>query len=348
MRICIVPQVSGVGGMVSFKGRLVKGLQNRGIEITYDLNDKPYQAVLVIGGTRQILRLWRIKNEGIPIIQRLDGMNWLHRILLRQSNGGISLRHYLRAEYGNWILRFIRNHLATRLVYQSNFVQAWWNSVAGSIPTPYKIIYNGVDLNFYTPHGSHDRPQRSLRILLVEGSLLGGYEWGLQQAVLLTEGLQRSQSVLETYPEGVELMVVGKVSAQTIRYWQQHAQIAIVWQGMVAPDEIPRLDRSAHILYSADIHPACPNAVIEALACGLPVLAFDSGAMREIIQGDAGRVVAYGADPWRLEKPNMDNLIQGGIEIARNQPLFRGQARTRAEEQFDGERMITNYLEVFA
>lgn len=345
MRVCIVPQVSGVGGMVSFKGRLILGLQKRGVDICQDLSDHPYQAVLVIGGTRQLFQLWQVRKKGIPIIQRLDGMNWLHRLKSSSLENRDKLHHYLRSEYGNWVLKFIRNHLATKLVYQSHFVQSWWNKQAGIIKTPYQVIYNGVNLETYSPQGNHSRPVNRLRILLVEGSLLGGYEWGLNQAIQLVEGLQKSITPFEhLFPQGVELMIVGKVDGRTQQYWQSHCKIPIIWHGIIPAEKIPELDRSAHLLYSADINPACPNAVIEALACGLPVLAYDTGAMAEIVKGDAGRIVPYGGNPWRLDEPDGTNLINAGIEMAQDQARFRRAARQRAEEVFDVETMVDRYL----
>jgi glycosyltransferase involved in cell wall biosynthesis len=347
LRICVVPQVHGVGGMVSFKQRLLAVLEEQGIEICQDLSDVPYRAVLVVGGTRQLGGLWRAWRAGIPVVQRLDGMNWLHRLPVERRGAPVSLRHYLRAEYGNWILKFIRNHLATRIVYQSEFVRGWWERQAGKTAVPTTVIYNGVDLGQFSPHGAHERPADRLRILLVEGSLMGGYEWGLRQAVQLAEGLQISlQSCKDIYPQGVEVMIVGRAAAEVRRYWQEHSRVPLIWRGQAAVEEIPAIDRSAHLFYSADIHPACPNAVIEALACGLPVLAFDTGALPEIVREGAGRVVPYGADPWQLEEPDMPALIQGGVEIALHQDRFREGARQRAEEVFDAARMAERYLEV--
>ncbi|MGB9640315.1 MAG: glycosyltransferase family 4 protein [Anaerolineales bacterium] len=331
--------------MVSFKGRLVTGLQKRGIDISQDLDDRPYQAVLLIGGTRQLARLWKIHRQGIPIVQRLDGMNWLHRLMFRRNGSGINIRYYLRSEYGNWILKIIRNRLATRLVYQSHFVQKWWERKAGQIGTPFQVIYNGVNLNLYSPQGAHSRPEDRLRILLVEGSLLGGYEWGLRQAIQLAEKMHPLLcNSSDIFSQGVELMVVGKVDKRIQQYWQAKCQTPIIWRGQIPSDEIPSVDRSAHLLYSADIHPACPNAVIEALACGLPVLAFDTGAMNEIVKGDAGRVVPYGGDPWRLDEPDIQSLVEAGLEIAKNQWIFRSGARQRAEEAFDEQWMVERYL----
>jgi glycosyltransferase involved in cell wall biosynthesis len=346
-RLCLVNPSQGAAGPASFQRRLAAGLATRGIRVTHGLAEEPFDAALVVGGTRQLGGLALARRRGIPVLQRLDGMNWLHRLPVERRGAPVSLRHYLRAEYGNWILKFIRNHLATRIVYQSEFVRGWWERQAGKTAVPTTVIYNGVDLGQFSPHGAHERPADRLRILLVEGSLMGGYEWGLRQAVQLAEGLQISlQSCKDIYPQGVEVMIVGRAAAEVRRYWQEHSRVPLIWRGQAAVEEIPAIDRSAHLFYSADIHPACPNAVIEALACGLPVLAFDTGALPEIVREGAGRVVPYGADPWQLEEPDMPALIQGGVEIALHQDRFREGARQRAEEVFDAARMAERYLEV--
>ncbi|MFN3309371.1 MAG: FkbM family methyltransferase [Anaerolineales bacterium] len=363
MKVCIVPRVSGVGGMVSFRDRLVAVFEQQGVSVTQELDDLPYQAVLVIGGTRHLRGLWEARRRGIPIVQRLDGMNWLHRLpksayppstRFRQdqppSSGGrlrFSLRHILRAELANFNLALIRRYLATTIVYQSQFARQWWERVYGATHQPQRVIYNGVNLSLFSPYGEHQRPSDRLRILMVEGSLGGGYEWGLQVAVGLVEELRALQTEwIKRYPQGVELMVVGQVAEHIRQAWEQTDAEFIRWQGRVAPAEIPFLDRSAHILYSADVHPACPNAVIEALACGLPVLAFATGALPELVTAECGRVVPYGGDAWRLEQPDIPVLARAGVEIALQQERMRQAARARAEAYFDVEAMAKAYAEV--
>ena len=56
------------------------------------------------------------------------------------------------------------------------------------------------------------------------------------------------------------------------------------------PERIPAIDRSAHLLYSGDLNAACPNSVIEALACGLPVVASNVSVVPALIR-DCGEVV---------------------------------------------------------
>lgn len=335
-RICLVPRLSGVGGMVSFQHKLAAGLAARGIEVCYDLDDTPYEVVLVIGGTRQVMGLWRARKRGIRIVQRLNGMNWIHR--LRRTGWS----HYLRAEYGNALLALIRARLADHVVYQSEFSRQWWEGKRGSTTVPNTVVYNGVDLETYTSLGPHERPKERVRLLLVEGSLMGGYEMGLEVAVQLAEGLDVAYSRKLKKP--VELMVVGRVPSDLKAKWHKRSRVEINWAGLLPAERIPEIDRSAHLLYSADINAACPNSVIEALACGLPVLAFDTGALSEMVPGDAGRIVAYGGDPWQLDAPDVAALVESADEIVSGQDRFRSAARERAETAFALDTMVEGYL----
>jgi glycosyltransferase involved in cell wall biosynthesis len=332
-RLCVVPHLSAPGsGPASFRERLVAGLADVGIETCHALSDTPYDAVLVIGGTRQLAGLWRARRRGVPILQRLNGMNWIHR---RYPTG---LRHFLRAERNNLMLAMIRSRLADVVVYQSQFARSWWERERGFQSKPTHVVHNGVDLAEYHPHGSSDRPADRYRLLLVEGRLGGGYELGLDHAVALTK------RVAEKLEKPVELMVAGGVSPWIRARADRYQDVTVQWKGLVPRERIPELDRSAHLLYSADLNAACPNAVIEAMACGLPVVAFDTGALPELVKGDSGRLAPYGGDPWKLDPPNFDGLSQVAREVLTDQPRFQSGARARAEAAFSLDRMVRGYL----
>ena len=104
-------------GWASFRLKFENEVLRRGIEVTRILT-VGLDALLVIGGTRHLFPLWKAKRRGIRIVQRLDGVNWVQRV--RRSG----LRYSLRAEYGNWLLAFIRNRIADRVIYQSEFSEA--------------------------------------------------------------------------------------------------------------------------------------------------------------------------------------------------------------------------------
>jgi len=336
--------------MVTFQHKMTASLSSRGFEICYSLADTPYQAVLVIGGTRQLAGLNKVRKQGIPIVQRLDGMNWMHR-LPHFRKRGISLRLYLRSEYGNWLLSTIRSRLASRIVYQSQFVRNWWEGKYGAVAVPTTVIYNAVDLSAYSPLGIGAPPKDHFRLLLVEGSLAGGYQLGLEFAIEMARRLAARQLPFPN-PE-VELVIVGRVPPEVKQRWEREVMLEkgdrpvhLAWLGILPESRIPEVDRSAHLLYAADINSACPNSVIEALACGLPVVAFDSGALSELVSEGAGRVVAYGGDPWKLEKPDFSNLAASAVEILADRERFSRGARLRAEQAFNLQHMLDAYLTV--
>jgi glycosyltransferase involved in cell wall biosynthesis len=332
-RVCLVPKVSGIGGMVSFREKLVKGLYERGIDVSYDLADRPYGAILVIGGTRNLPGLWSARRRGIRVVQRLNGMNWIH---YKMHTGW---RHFLRAEYGNIILSQIRSKMADHIVYQSEFSYRWWERVYGDNGKPWSIVFNGVDLGRFLPTGEGIVPEDHIRILLVEGSIGGGYEWGLDTAIKIAE------RVKTVYSHDVELMVVGNVATSLQRKWKKKAMVLVNFIGKVSAEKIPEIDRSAHVLYAADVNAACPNSVIEALACGLPVVAFDTGALSEILSIDAGRLVPYNGNPWNLDTPDIERLAQAANHVIKNRASYSDDARKRAEEAFGLDKMVKGYLD---
>jgi glycosyltransferase involved in cell wall biosynthesis len=335
-KICLTPELNGVGGMVSFQRKLLAGLGKRGIETSFSLAEDGCSSVLVVGGSRKLGSLKKLGRRGMPIVQRLDGINWIHR----QSRTG--MRHWLRAEYGNWLLSTIRNRYASELVYQSEFVRDWWQKKYGTLSIPNRVIYNGVELDHFSPAGNEKPAKDLIRILLVEASLMGGYEFGLGSAVGLAEALA------EKHKRPVELVVAGRVSGKLQQYWSTHSSVAVQWAGLISQEELPALYRSAHLLYSADLNAACPNAVIEAMACGVPIVAFDTGALNELINDEAGKLADYGADPWALEAPNIGALAEAAEIVLKSQRRYRVGARARAEEAFGLDKMISSYIEVLS
>ncbi len=332
--ICILPELSGISGPPNFQNRLIGTLAGLGVRTHHNPAEKNFNALLINGGTRRLIEVYRARRRGVRIVQRLNGMNWIHR---KKFTG---IKHFIRSEWNNFILSYIRSNLADKIIYQSNFSRTWWQQVYGKTPAGESVIYNGVDLKKFTPDGPHNRPQDHFRLLLVEGGLGGGNEQGLINAMEL------ASNIALLLNEEIELMVAGRVPGPLKNNLPESSLVKIEWAGSISPDSIPYADRSAHLLFSADLNAACPNSVIEALACGLPVVSYDTGALNEIVVGNAGKVVPYGSDHWNLEPPLVGPLAQAAVEILENIRRFHAGAREQAIKEFDLNIITQRYLQI--
>jgi glycosyltransferase involved in cell wall biosynthesis len=330
-RICIVPRVEGLGGVTSFRLKFENTLHTRGVDVINNLS-QPADAVLVLAGTKNLLPLWRARRRGQRIVQRLDGINWVHRA------SWAGPRYTIRAIYGNANLSFIRRRLADHVIYQSQFVKDWWEDWYRPTRVPSSVILNGADLNQYTPSGLHERPSGHYRLLIVEGSLTGALNSGLFHATELAERLSHQYKI--------ELCIVGRVDRRTKNKLQRKTTFRVRFLDTIPREQIPWIMRSSHLLFSAEVNPPCPNSVIEALACGLPVIGFDTGSLSEIVQGYAGRLAPYGANQWKLAKPDISALVDRAVEVLEDQPRFRSFAREQAELKFGLDKMVDEYLNV--
>lgn len=317
------------GGPGSFQLRLSSALEKKGWRVVYPDSGIIPEVVLVVGGTAKLRWLWKCKAQGAKIIHRLDGVSWRHRV--RPT----AYRMWLRQESGNWLMRLIRRLYADHVVYQSYFVQNWWREKFGQVRCEESVIYNGVDLSVFSPKEGTTTNEKP-HLLCVEGNLqpdiptVGPLEYLARR--LFGDGLISGTIVCGN----VEDAIAGCLSSI---------------DGLELRGNVPR--QGIHEVYtwavylSLDINAACPNSAIEALASGIPVIGFDTGALSELVRPGAGILVPYGGDPWRLQAPDISALEQAARKVLSQWYEFSKGARALAEERFGLDEMVDSYLAVF-
>ncbi len=329
--VCIPGDYGGFGGPGIFQKNLTQQLEQYGIGVTNDLNHRPLDAVCIIAAQRNLAKIWRCKRQGIRIVQRLNGINWMHRVV------PTTIGHKIKAITANWLCAFIRRRMADHVVYQSVFSNELWETRFGQIKIPTSIVHNGVNLETFRPCDSAKRQQLPPKVIVVEGNLSDGYEHGLKAAVALVNSVRESLGV------DISLEVVGNAAPQVIELYPMPW---IKWSGKLPHDSVVERLRESHLFFASDLHPACPNSVLEAMACGVPVVGYDTGAVGELIGSDGGCVVPYGADAWKLEPPsNHEALVSAALKILNDHEAASTRARERALE-FAVEQMTNRYLEV--
>lgn len=332
--LCVVPKFQGSGGPSAFLVNLRKGLLEQEIGFEDNLADFKADTILVLGGTRHLADLWRAKQRGVRIVQRLDGMNWLHR---RRWTG---IKHFLRSEWLNFNLALIRRHFADFIIYQSEFTKGWWTQVYGEVAAQHLVIINGVDVSLFTPSTQSLKIGDRIRIAVVEGSFHGGHERDLLNALELAGALAKSSSL------PVELSIAGRIPETMRTNVNIPDQVTVHWLGIISKEQVINLNQNAYVFFSAEINAPCPNSVLEALACGVPVISYRTGSLPELVLAGAGELTPYGANHWKLEPPDTQSLASAAMQVLDQHSLYSQTARASAVDNFNAKQMLEKYLTV--
>jgi glycosyltransferase involved in cell wall biosynthesis len=154
------------------------------------------------------------------------------------------------------------------------------------------------------------------------------------------------RQLAEHLEKKVELAIAGNVPESMRKLISKDNSAILNWLGLVPHEQIRDLDKNAHLLFTAEINAACPNSVVEALACGLPVAGYATGSIPELVGEDAGVVMPYGSDYWKLEAPVSDGLVQAALNVLKHLPQYQKSARKRAEDLFGLDHMVEAYQKI--
>jgi glycosyltransferase involved in cell wall biosynthesis len=115
--------------------------------------------------------------------------------------------------------------------------------------------------------------------------------------------------------------------------------LPVEWLGNVA--DISSFHRQLDLFVMISEPAGCPNASLEALAAGLPVIATDAGgASEQVLDGRNGRLV-----PPRAPRPLADALVDLATQPALRQHMGAA-ARDLVSQRFSLERMLSQYRRV--
>jgi glycosyltransferase involved in cell wall biosynthesis len=155
-------------------------------------------------------------------------------------------------------------------------------------------LYNGVDGTLFAP-GSRDAARTQLGLDAADAPLLL-YVGNLKESKGCLDLLEAFPPVLAARPQA-RLVYVGDGPCRGALLARARAlgvEARLQLAGAMPHDALPDWFRAADVLCLPSHNEGVPNVVLEAMACGTPVVATQVGGIPEVVPEHAGRLVPLG------------------------------------------------------
>lgn len=300
MKICFPVKPIPEGGGNYFTMGFIDYLTGQGIHLTHDVNER-YDVIFTNHWSvplRSILRGMR-RNPRLRLVQRIDG----------------SAQDYGRDPASDAAQHEI-NVITDLTIFQSEYARHATRKKFPVIVHDGPVIRNPVDIITFTPHGPKHPALRDFE-----------YDVRLCSATWSTnpkKGSAEIYAVAAAHPE-IGFVLCGRFpGAPDLPNISQ--------MGILGRSELASAMRTCTAFLTFSENDACPNVVLEAMACGLPVLYKESGGTPELAEGCGVSV-------------EVDNLSAALTQLTDYRQEWAASARARAETVFNPDKVLRRYLD---
>jgi glycosyltransferase involved in cell wall biosynthesis len=317
-----------------------------GIQLFYGHDDVPPPGDVVAGGSGKFQRLaQRFPNHPDDFSLLYLGSTWLprdlrplvsyaqrRRIPIVVNQSGVAYPGWAGDDTERINAPFRRALLAAdHVLYQSEFCKRSADEFLGEPRGEWEILYNAVDVDHFSPGPATTGEP----VLLLAGDQTQSYR------------LETALRTLAQLPEA-RLIVTGRLVSNPRPLLDELGLAERVdFTGRYTQRDAPELFRRAHLLLHTKVNDPCPTAVIEAMACGLPVVYARSGGTIELVGDEAGIGVAH-PDSWGRDVPPDPAALADAVRVVlADRERYGDAARKRAVERFALEPWLDRHAELF-
>lgn len=311
-----------------------------------------YSSVWTLVSTaRRLRRILRLRSYDVvhthgwdaDIIARwaLSGDSALQVIHLHVTPGWI-LSSAPKHQARRLLTRHAFGHSSVRVVTVSDAVRLHWGVAFPRFTKAMRVVHNGVDVGFFRPPdqtlaGSADSDKPFVFGIACRLAPMKGLSY-------LLEALGRLR---ESGSPSLRLDIGGEGSERE-RLETQARQLGLEgwvrFLGPISPDAMPTFYQSLDALVLPSVSDeGLPLVVLEAMACGLPVVATDVGGTREAVRSGVDGWVVPPRDPEALA-----SALLAALQMPPQDYRIRSQeARARVCESFSLQAQAANVLAVY-
>lgn len=203
------------------------------------------------------------------------------------------------------------------------------------------VIPNSIDLNVYTPINKIESRQKinlpiDKKLILIGAMNLKDYRKGFNYLVLALNLLADSNKEIS---DKFEMVVFGKLDKNVTN----QIPLKINQLGKLKnEEEIVMAYNAADIYVAPSLQDNLPNTIMEAMACGVPVVAFNVGGIPDLIDDGVNGIL--------VELKSSEDLAKAIEKILLNENLskkFSIAARQKILNDFDQKIVAAKYYELY-
>lgn len=191
----------------------------------------------------------------------------------------------------------------------------------------FDIIYNGIDNDDFKPCLNKDQSRGDQFKIISVGRLI--QRKGYQFLIEAMRGIQ-----------GIELTIIGDgVLLKELMDLADNYGLNVIFLGELSHDQIADHLKQADVFVMPSLNEGMSNAILEAMACGLPIITTDVGGSKELINSN-GLVV----------KKESAAELRSAIDLLKNDSTLRskmGKESTLQAEKFSWKNVALSYLNIY-
>ncbi|MDP1547958.1 MAG: glycosyltransferase [Anaerolineales bacterium] len=218
------------------------------------------------------------------------------------------------------------------------------------------VIPNGVDTERFKPMEKNEALAEALGLASAQAAVLGGGDAALSNIVIGFVGELREKKGLATLLSGyaqvnkrrpATLLIVGEVRAGVdeqalAEFRSANPDCQIIVTGQVPHKDLPAYYSLMDVFVHPSLRDGMPNAVLEAMACGMPVIATPVGGAVDVIENGKNGIFINVNDAHALSEKIMEllNIPERRAELGKN-------ARESIVDRFTPAKELEANLEVY-
>lgn len=316
-------------------GPIAEELNDLGIKINY-INMKNIYDLFSL---RRLIRILRYGNFNIVHTFLFDA-NVLGAFSAKQA--GVEAIISSRRDMDIW--KFKRHIWAERLgaklskkiIANSNAVKEFVIQQEKISPSKIEVILNGIDLNSF--HKSKEVFDLRKEFGLSKDHFIIGTIGTISEKKGQRYLIKAAREILNVFSQSRFIFVGNGPLENELRKLTNTLSLSdkVVFTGL--RQDVTAILSMIDIFCLPSIYESCPNVILEAMACGLPVVATNVGGVSEIVINEEIGTLVPSKDPEAIAKAIIKLLRHEGLREKMVQ-----QGRKIVEQKFSLERMVSDY-----